>query len=621
MTPKVLAKWILLFGGGLSLVASLVYLAVLIWYEEPAPVPVQAVVDISQYKLAERGPRPEGFVGSKACQECHAEEYAEYASHPMAKSAAFMSDVAPIEDYEHPPHVVSMNKRFLTTTFQDGKVRHHERLEDGNGLVYDMSVPIDLEFGSGKRGRSFITNHDGVMFMSPLTWYSTSKSWGLSPGFTPQRNPRFSRRIVDGCIQCHAGQVVRRPDHPDQLQAPYFHEVAIGCERCHGPGESHIAYRRVKDQPAGSVDPIVNPIKLEPARREAVCNQCHLQGLDRIPQLGRSEYDFRAGDLLADVWVTFVSGTRLNDQGTQAVSQVEQMESSQCFQKSAGAMGCMSCHSAHSVPALSDLPKFYRQKCSECHAAGKTECSLPLESPERQKVADSCIACHMPTIPTNNVPHTAATDHRIQRKPKPLTEEPTVDDKRFQPYREFNQTLPEVELRRARGIYLARLAERGQDGRLADDCLDLLQPILLANPTDVDALMAVGTAYWVQGNLREAERHWDRVLMISPNHERALGNLAVICHDAGVFQEGLAYIGMLIEANPWRPELYGRQAHMLGRLGKLDEGIQAAKKGLELDPGLEQMHGWLSEVYSLQGKKEQALEHQRIHRRMLGAPQ
>ena len=93
---------------------------------------------------------------------------------------------------------------------------------------------------------------------------------------------------------------------------------------------------------------IVNPADLDPARREAVCNQCHLAGEAAIPRYGRGLYYFRPGDHLDDTLVVFVEGQRAGS--GRAVSQVEQMQSSRCYQASGEVMGCTTCHYPHLQP-------------------------------------------------------------------------------------------------------------------------------------------------------------------------------------------------------------------------------------------------------------------------------
>lgn len=621
MTPKVLAKWILIAGGILTGCLAAAYVVMLLFLPDPhvAKEVSPPSVDLSRFRLRTLGPRPDDYVGSQVCRECHAEACDRYQEHPMARSAANIADVAPIEDYANPtPVSILQRSRALRAVRADSQVTHHERAEDGSGVLYDMAVPIDIEFGSGRKGRSYLSNHDGILYMSPLTWYTHSQKWGLSPGFTEQYNPRFSRRIVDGCLQCHVGRVQRDETTRDHLRAPYFVEFTLGCERCHGPAGRHVAFHRQNPKPT-TPDPIVNPIRLEPARREAVCNQCHLRGVERVLGYKRSEYDFRPGDLLQDVWVTLVQGTGLKEEGTRALRQVEQMESSRCFQKSQGEFGCLSCHDSHGVPSEQERAEFYRQRCLKCHGAGQVECALPATSEKRAQVSDSCIECHLPRLVTTNIPHTAATDHRVLRNPATTPVPPPREDHDFSPFAEGTHKIPQVEVDRARGIYLANIAQNGRNQAIADECLSLLVPVVEANPDDVDALHAMGVAHWVHGRLRDAERCWVQCLHEEPRNERALVNLTFIYHDSGVFEAALKYADALIAVNPHRADIFGRKSHILGRLGRFEEGIEAAHKALEMDPAMAEIHGWLGDAYEIRGDLERSQKHRTLYRRMTSA--
>ena len=44
----------------------------------------------------------------------------------------------------------------------------------------------------------------------------------------------------------------------------------------------------------------MNPAKLSPERRDAVCMQCHLEGKVAIERPGRHAYEFRPGESLTD---------------------------------------------------------------------------------------------------------------------------------------------------------------------------------------------------------------------------------------------------------------------------------------------------------------------------------
>ena len=60
--------------------------------------------------------------------------------------------------------------------------------------------------GSGTRGISYLIEHDGRLFQSPISWYGQKKQWDLSPGYDVN-NLHFDRPIEPDCLFCHANRV------------------------------------------------------------------------------------------------------------------------------------------------------------------------------------------------------------------------------------------------------------------------------------------------------------------------------------------------------------------------------------------------------------------------------
>src|SRR5262249_7228600 len=143
---------------------------------------------------------------------------------------------------------------------------------------------------------------DGYLFESPITWYSRKGKWALSPGYEAD-NPHFERFVTPTCLFCHSNQFDHVEGTENRYSQPVFRGHAIGCERCHGPGELHV---RRPERSGGEPPNIVNPARLEPELREAVCQQCHLQGDVRVVRAGRMLTDFRPGLPLTSVESVFV---------------------------------------------------------------------------------------------------------------------------------------------------------------------------------------------------------------------------------------------------------------------------------------------------------------------------
>ncbi|MCO6456908.1 MAG: tetratricopeptide repeat protein [Pirellulaceae bacterium] len=564
-------------------------------------------------------PPPSGYVGSAACAECHAEIASRYAEHPMGQSLARIGDERPIEDYAHPSFSPDQRRQYLVERRGD-EVFHHERLADPHGeWIYDQAEQVNYVLGSGQLGRSYLLERHGTLYQSPIGWYTSGARWDLSPGYDRATNPRFQRRVGDGCLYCHAGRVLSEAPRSDRYEPPVFAELSIGCERCHGPGEEHVRRQRASGGEPGRDPSIVNPAHLDFDRREAVCYQCHLQGESVIPRFGRSMFDFRPGQRLEDSLIVLVGKTRVDAQGhARAVSQVEQMRSSTCYLQSSQRMGCTSCHDPHGVPREEERVTFYRQACLKCHQ----EDACALEPAERQQppADDSCVHCHMPSKQSSDVPHTAQTDHRILRRPD-LAEAP--EDELRVPIQEAvvfdgaEQRLPRREVERARALAMddkltsddadtAREIERLLlgGGMLSDDVGAGLQ--LLGN--DPPALNALGTACRMQKRYQEAEICWQEALRYNPKDEQALLLMLLHHHSLQDTRSALEYVERLLELLPDAPTLHGRRAHMLGQLGQTDQAIKAAERALELDPTLIQIHIWLIEVYTGRGELDRADE-------------
>ena len=252
--------------------------------------------------------------------------------------------------------------------------------------------------GSGRRGLTYLFADDGFVFESPINWYGDRHVWDMTPAYQDAREMPLNLPAHTSCLHCHVSGMRPPVDGTENRYAmPLLAHSGVSCERCHGPAGAHI-----------KGGPIVNPAKLSPDRRDAICMQCHMEGRVSIERAGRHIYDFRPGDSLSD-YVRYYVLTGGSSSELGAVSQVEALAQSGCKKASGDKMSCTSCHDPHFTPSAAERVEYFRGKCLACHGA-----SFAAKHHAEHK---DCTACHMPESPSKDVAHTEVTDHRIPRVP------------------------------------------------------------------------------------------------------------------------------------------------------------------------------------------------------------
>lgn len=377
--------------------------------EAPAEPPASA-----QYLNTQNGVE---YVGDQACELCHFAKYKSFKQTAMGKSASVPSQ----EDLQSLKKTITFPNRALDRTFsvyaRDGKMYHEEAQRDADGkLVFSETHEIAYTIGAGEVGKSYLVAKGDAFFVSPISFYTRANGWDLSPGYDRSLFRDFARPVVELCMDCHTGQPRFVSGRPDHFEQPPFRFLSIGCERCHGPGSIHVQQRKAGAPLQGPMDSaIVNPAKLPVELRDDVCAQCHFIGDARVLRPGKNYLDFRPGTSLDKVVAIFTVPAKINADRTFPLSQFEQLRLSRCAIASKGRMGCITCHDPHVELHGVEAAEDFRKRCLTCHTA--ESCRAPGAKRQSTSPPDSCVTCHMPKQPIENMNHAAATDHRILRDP------------------------------------------------------------------------------------------------------------------------------------------------------------------------------------------------------------
>ena len=184
------------------------------------------------------------YVPETKCAECHADIAREFAQHPMGNSLGPVAAVQQIEKFDIDSHAVFDAPPYRYEVRQSGSHLVHGRTllgTIGTSSLIREEHEIAIVVGSGQRGRSYLINRDGFLFMSPLTWYPDKQIWDLSPGYE-HNNLGFTRPVLADCLFCHSNRANSEPHTKNKYSQPIFTGHQIGCQRCHGPGELHVKH-------------------------------------------------------------------------------------------------------------------------------------------------------------------------------------------------------------------------------------------------------------------------------------------------------------------------------------------------------------------------------------------
>lgn len=461
------------------------------------------------------------------CQPCHAQIVASYQKTAMARSSAADS-----------PRLKAAAAFLEPVTQTTVAVSPTLELRFNKEGQFDGSRQLKWVIGSGRVGHSLLFQQGNRLFQSPVSFYSQSGQWQLSPGF--ERRPQWdlTRAVEPSCLNCHTTRF-----NPASLQLT----PGIDCERCHGDGRPHIA--------SSGKAKIIHPGKLPPHERDSICAQCHLTGVARVARLRPNQDSYLPGRKLSDYSAIFVEPPSSPEAAIGVTSHFEKLALSKCTISTGESFTCTTCHDPHSEP--NDAAAWFNAKCQSCHA----------QKPCRQSAQTDCIHCHMPKGAGRGVDHSSYTDHSIPRD--------GVSRKPANPT--FASFFPNAANPRDTGLALAILNRLSQ-------AQPLLEKAVQTNPTDLAALSQLAQIHDRQGREAEAQPLYEAILRLDPSHPTAATNLAVIHIKAGRAEQAIQLWRVALRSNPAQTGVRMNLAQALFRLGRKQEAAQEIEQALIYDP-------------------------------------
>ncbi len=328
------------------------------------------------------------YAGSATCKNCHQAVYknhqltAHHLTSQLPDSVSIKGNFAEGKNafFYSPEMFVKIDKRqdhfFQALYFQNKKIK---------------SKSIDLVFGSGTRGQTYLTWQDSVLLQLPIGYFTSVNTWANSPGFS--NRPIFNRPITSRCLECHSTYFKKTllEKKPEHFSKKLFF-LGVDCEKCHGPGKQHVNFHQRNAQ-AKEGKFIISFQNFSRTQKLDFCRSCH--GGKLVAK--KPSFSFKAGDDLNESFYTDSVQSpvaQLDSHG----NQYGMLSQSKCFLKSN--MTCVTCHQVHQNEKGKVVD--FSNRCMTCHSE-RANSFCKFNKLTSSQLKQNCIQCHMPEKNSNSI--------------------------------------------------------------------------------------------------------------------------------------------------------------------------------------------------------------------------
>lgn len=565
----------------------------------------------SAYRNADLSVR---YVGAGTCRRCHAAIAETYAATGMGRAFYPLDDDRVVEDFtsNNRIEIPTEGIRYRMIEKEGRRFIRQEVLADDGTTFASAEKEILYVVGSGNHSRSYLTGHDGWLYQAPVCWYPDRPGWDLCPGYE-FKNRHFTREADVSCLFCHNGRMTSVAGTIHRYADPIPH--GIDCERCHGPGEIHLALWENPPDPIPDRDvTIVNPAKLPRETRMHVCMQCHLGDADaseRVHRPGRDLRDFRPGGRITD-FLDVMTFDPPSENRFGLGGQADRLMASRCYRESGGRIDCLTCHDPH-VTVYANTPDRrarFRAACLGCHEP--EACSTPEADRRRADPSDDCAACHMRRSEPADQRFTAFTDHWIRRRIDPPGPPPSEHASlRLVPiFPREHARLGEAEasLNLGRG-YAQKKATGAEGARISwAQPVNLLRKAVAADPSLAEGWFLLGKAALARSDPSEAVGDFRETLRVEPSHRSARMNMAAALLASWRASEAAAVLNEVLRERPDDFEALSDLSRALVEMGREDEAAATLARALAIMPDSPTILANAGMLSARRGRHEEAVK-------------
>jgi cytochrome c553 len=190
---------------------------------------------------------PARFVGSAACAECHPREHEGWRSSQHAVAMQEATDKTVLGRFDGG----TFSHGGVTSTFFKKGGKYWVRTDGPDGKLADFE--IRYTFGVSPLQQYLIELPKGRLQALGIAWDSRAKEEGgqrwfhlypdrkLTPG-DPLHWTGIDQNWNYQCAFCHSTNLKKNYDPAAGSFQTTWSEISVGCEACHGPASSHMAW-------------------------------------------------------------------------------------------------------------------------------------------------------------------------------------------------------------------------------------------------------------------------------------------------------------------------------------------------------------------------------------------
>lgn len=404
---------------------------------------IDAQIDTQLAKLLPGRSTANDYVSSHECRDCHEEQHSSWhrSFHRSMTQAATSANVAGAFDGST---VISDGLDYRV--YREGDSFWAE-MPDPDVMMYVVQggrkLPMDqiprrklrvvMTTGSHHYQTYWVQSprYEGLLQTLPLVYLISDQRWlprGEAFMHGPADQGRFITQWNHHCIRCHSTGGNPGLKEETGLLDTKVGELGIACEACHGPGGRHVELQKLKKRGGAdtandaSVDPIINPKRLDHQRSSQVCGQCHgvyVMKDEFAMQYAKEGSLYRPGQDLhrTRYYVQHPAAANAKDrqgdiernpdffrerwwedgQILAGGREYTALSVSSCFTK--GDISCLSCHSLHRGDPNDQLKPTlsHSAQCTQCHDAPRYRERIEEHTfHEPGSTGSECLNCHMP---------------------------------------------------------------------------------------------------------------------------------------------------------------------------------------------------------------------------------